>query len=347
MALVSTRKPLPDGTGPADPARLYIADMQAKIHEALGPLLPSNSYALLDFPDIKNVGDSAIWVGEIEYLRRHTGRPPAYVATLSNLRPEELERHVPDGPILLRGGGNFGDIWSGHQQFRERVLQTWPERPVIQLAQSIHFEEQGKLAIAAKVIDAHRDFTLLVRDEPSLAIATRNFNCRTLLCPDMAFAIGPIEATAAPQFDVLAMLRRDKERAASGEAAVPAGIPVEDWITEAPGPVRRARMVGALSALGSLDVMAMRRAAYESVAGQRLGRGVRQLSRARALVTDRLHVHIISILLGKPHAVLDNSYSKIDRFRQAFPEPPGLTQTVRSAAEAFAWAQERARGAQM
>ena len=38
-------------------------------------------YALLDFPDHANVGDSAIWLGEIAMLRAITGRDPDHVCT--------------------------------------------------------------------------------------------------------------------------------------------------------------------------------------------------------------------------------------------------------------------------
>ena len=50
----------------------------------------------------------------------------------------------------------------------------------------------------------------------------------------------------------------------------------------------------------------------------RLRRGIRQISRGQAIVTDRLHVHICALLIGRPHAVLDNSYGKVRRFMAAF-----------------------------
>lgn len=46
--------------------------------------------------------------------------------------------------------------------------------------------------------------------------------------------------------------------------------------------------------------------------------GFAQLDRAEVVVTDRLHGHIMSTLLGKPHVVIDNSYGKIARFIDAF-----------------------------
>ena len=52
--------------------------------------------------------------------------------------------------------------------------------------------------------------------------------------------------------------------------------------------------------------------------GRRIDRGLRLLSRARYVITDRLHVHILCTLLDIPHCVLDNRYGKIARLSQAF-----------------------------
>jgi exopolysaccharide biosynthesis predicted pyruvyltransferase EpsI len=320
----------------------YIAHIQGLIHEALGPCVTSEPFALLDFPDIKNVGDSAIWVGEIAYFRDRFGRAPDYVSAIENLDPAALERAVPKGPIFLHGGGNLGDIWLGHQVFREQVLERWPDRPVVQLPQSIHFNSQERAKQAAEVIARHKNFTLLVRDQESLAFAKEHFDCTVRLCPDMAFCIGEIAPDGAVEFPLLAMRRKDKEQVASSEDSAGGDIPVEDWISEDPKPVKAARTKGLLESALSFNRARMRVTSYNAVAEQRVGRGVKQLSRADTIITDRLHVHIISTLMGKPHAVLDNSYGKIARFRAAFPEPEGLTYAASSYADALAWARQQA-----
>jgi exopolysaccharide biosynthesis predicted pyruvyltransferase EpsI len=322
-------------------ASTYIADMQERIHGILAPLVPEGRFAILDFPDIKNVGDSAIWVGEYAYFRNFLNRTPAYTCTLDNLSRRGMDQAIGDGPIFLHGGGNFGDIWKGHQNFREHVLQNWRDRLVIQLPQSLQFNSPERLEQAKRLVDAHRNFVLLVRDEYSLELAQKNFNCRSILCPDMAFAIGSIPAVGEPIFPILAMLRKDKEQTDANDAGVAEGIPVEDWITEDKRPVQMAALCGILKGLPTLDRHRVRVSKYQAKALQRVQRGVRQLSRARTVITDRLHVHIISILLGKEHAVLDNSYGKIGRFRAAFPEPPGLTYAATSYEDAEAWAKQR------
>lgn len=319
-------------------AQAYIDEMQARIDSVLDPIVPNKPYALLDFPDIRNVGDSAIWLGEMGYFERKGHGPPAYVSTMGNLDSAALEHRVPDGPIFLHGGGNFGDIWRGHQVFREKIIQRWPNRLIIQLPQSIYFGSPERIESSARIINAHKNFILLVRDRESQAFADEHLKCTTILCPDMAFYVGAIAPSQPAEFPILAMLRTDKERLVS-RSENHIGVPVEDWITENENLVRIAKAKGLLGALRALDVGRIRGAMYLAAAKQRVfERGVPQLSRGKVIVTDRLHVHILSLLLGKTHSVLDNSYNKIGRFRAAFPEPVGLTHEAASLAEAMDWA---------
>ena len=41
------------------------------------------------------------------------------------------------------------------------------------------------------------------------------------------------------------------------------------------------------------------------------------ISQARVIITDRLHVSIYSLLIGRPHVMLDNKYGKVSGVRQA------------------------------
>jgi exopolysaccharide biosynthesis predicted pyruvyltransferase EpsI len=318
------------------PRLTLIDELQAKVHACLSEFFTGAPFALVDFPNIRNVGDSAIWLGEIAYLDRlHAS--PSYVSEMRDFSPAALNARVPEGPIFIHGGGNFGDIWLGHQNFRERILRTWPGRPVIQFPQSIHYSSLTRAEETARVIAAHRNFTLLVRDEESLQFANKHFDCRTLLCPDMALCIGAFEPPR-PEIPILAMLREDREKASPHDLSAFPGIPVEDWISEPFLPVRLAKARGITSALGSLDPQRMRLGKFNAAARQRFGRGMRQIGRGRVVVTDRLHVHILSLLQGKPHAVLDNSYGKIARFMAAFTGTTELAYRASSLRDAIEWA---------
>ncbi len=92
-----------------------IARLEAAIHDCLKDHVPAGEpLAILDFPDIRNCGDSAIWLGEMAYLAARHGKRPAYVSRMDDFSTDQLRRAAPGGPIFIHGGGNFGDIFAGY-----------------------------------------------------------------------------------------------------------------------------------------------------------------------------------------------------------------------------------------
>ncbi|RWB34409.1 MAG: exopolysaccharide biosynthesis protein [Mesorhizobium sp.] len=327
---------------PLETPPVLIARLQDMIHDCLKDYVRADEpLAILDFPDIRNCGDSAIWLGEMAYLKDRYGKRPAYVSRMRDFSAEDLERAVPTGPIFIHGGGNFGDLWITHQDFRERVLEQFPNRRIIQFPQSIHYKSQERRERSARIIGRHKNFVLLVRDEESKAFAEKHFDCEVRLCPDMAFCIGALEPEAS-EFPVLAMLRADLEKAGDADRSAYPDIPMEDWITESARQVRVAKAIGTASALLALKPAEVRLRKLDAAAHNRFRRGIRQISRGRAIVTDRLHVHICSLLIGRPHAVLDNSYGKIRRFMAAFSGGSDLSYKATSLDDGIGWARQAA-----
>ena len=254
----------------------------------------------------------------------------------------ELLERCPSGPIFIHGGGNFGDIWPHHQSFRNRLLELTRGRQLIQLPQSIHFSSPEKLDEAARLIEAHGAFTLLVRDKESFELAQRHFQCKTILCPDMAFFIGPIPRPQRAEVDVLCLLRTDIERVEMNLGDLGSNVRVADWL-EGPKPeLHLARAWGVAGAVAAHGPQAARFGAFRAAAEMRVRRGTRLLSSGRAVVTDRLHTHILSVLLSLPHAVRDNSYGKVGRFISCWTNTSNLAHRSTSLNSALNWATAQA-----
>ncbi len=295
--------------------------MSAEIDRCLSPLLEGyRSYALLDFPDHMNIGDSAIYAGELAILDRQFGVPAALVTTYHH-PVEPVAAFSTDTVILLHGGGNFGDIWGPHQLYREAVLDACRDHKVIQLPQSIHFSDETARGRTARAIAAHPDFTLLVRDKPSFALAQNFFDCQTLMCPDMAFGLTPVTPPKVPiRHEILCLMREDHERVADvdPDGFVSLGH-VADWPVDMDSLSSLSRVVLRFGEHLPIARMRRREQFYRIRARAQTRRGFRMIAAAERVVTDRLHGHIMSCLLNKPHVVLDNSYGKVSNFIEAWP----------------------------
>src|SRR5690606_32975830 len=200
-------------------------------------LAGAREVVIIDAPNQRNIGDSLIWEGELAYLRQ-LGVRVKYAADIRGYDPRDVRRKLPaGGVVLLHGGGNFGDLWQGHQKLRERVVQDLPDYRIVQLSQSIFFADANRAAQANSILSAHPNFIALIRDSLSMErAATQLPDVKVMFCPDMALGYTPesTPASTLPEASVLAIARADHE-SASGLNDVPAtwlnGVPFEktDW----------------------------------------------------------------------------------------------------------------------
>jgi len=281
--------------------------------------------ALTDFPAYDNVGDSALWVGARNALRLADANV-VYGCTHMSYDPVALRAAIRGGTIALAAGGNFGDVWPRRQQFRERVVRDFPDVRIVQLPQSITFNTQEAIDRCRSIIGAHKNFTLMVRDEKSEAFARDKLGFDPILCPDMAFGMEAIERIGNPIVDVLCLKRRDKESAAPDWSAERALVvdwggltPREQWINKSTRYVRR------LSGLGSVGRRAAL-AAFDARASHRVRYGIKQLSSGRVVISDRLHGVLIAHLAGIPVVAVDNVDKKVSAligtWNSDWPMPP-------------------------
>lgn len=310
-----------------------------RLKEVIGKIIPAGTeYALVDFPDHSNVGDSAIWLGEIKLLSQLTGHTPSYVSTVETFNADELVRALPSGPILIHGGGNFGDIWRKHQDFREMILTKFKDRLIVQLPQSIKFHDESAINECTSVIAAHPRFHLLVRDQQSLEFSQHHFTCPTELVPDAALALGALNRPAKPHHEVFMLLRTDSERASYDRSPFDAVNGVSaDWLDEPSGFRNASKRIAMIKALfkGAWSPEQRQLAFYQQLATGRLNRGLRMLSSGKHVITDRLHAHILSTLLDIPHVALDNNYGKVSGYINAWTKTyPGI-QVATTAQEAL------------
>lgn len=300
------------------------------LRQTWAELFPAGSQvALALFPDHRNVGDAAIWWGTTSLLRS-LGVMVRYGCDPWSYDPDGLATAHPQGPILLLGGGNFGDVYDAEQGLRTRILRDFPDRPIIQLPQSIWFRSPAARDAQAAQLAACRDVTLLLRDTQSLAYARTHFPARSLACPDAALALDLSAVPRTADLPVVALWRRDIEHD-QPLPSLPAGSIAADWEDDADDhPLRSWAEQASRTEVGRLSAAdvrcpVLRRAAWrfapalwDDLARERTLRGCRLLARGRAVITNRLHAHLLCTLLRIPHVVCDTINGKLSAYRDTW-----------------------------
>ncbi|MFW0874375.1 polysaccharide pyruvyl transferase family protein [Rhodococcoides corynebacterioides] len=310
--------------------------------DTLAEVIGRAPVALLDHPHYFNAGDHLIYSGTLAYLH-DVGCSVDYVCAPHTYDPELLERRVPTGPILLQGGGNFGDRWPMHQRFRERVVADFPHRRVVQLPQSFDFTDEEALRATRSVYERHPDLTLLIRDRRGAERTADAFPTADVgFCPDLAFG-ATVDAPGEPTVDIVVLARRDAE-AVDRPPALRPGEEQVDWSL---GLSSNARWwTSAALEAAVWQVRGLRRSAYPLARAEmdrrtalNLDAACARLGRGRVVVTDRLHGGVLAALLGRPVFLVDNVNKKVSAIHRDY---LGSLSDVTLAAD-FADAMDRAR----
>jgi pyruvyl transferase EpsO len=296
--------------------------------------------ALLDVPGHANVGDQVIYLGELNLLKA-AGLDIRFQCRMGQRFEQNLLKLHPEGPILMHGGGNLGDLWPDFQEWRELVIEAFGDRAIVVLPQSLHFESAANAERARRVFAGHPNLTLLLRDSRSLEQARRLFpETKSVYCPDASIGFDAVSPATDGEVDVLVLQRGDKESREAWTIDGPFSQETYDWS----GATAAAQKLKQLSwsdnrklnrAVGPAShLLAKRRSeAYKVGAQEVVASGARLLSRGRVVATDRLHAAVLGRLLGRPVVALDNSYGKISAAMDGWVGELGGVTMVRDSSE--------------
>lgn len=295
------------------------------IDAQLVPVINKNGKAkkciYLDLPYHTNIGDTLIWRG-IEHFLKRTGLKCLYQTsyrTYSRQKMESItkrEDKAQKNVIFLHGGGNFGDLWEAHQIFRKEIIRNNPYNQIIVLPQTVFYHDKNKMKADAEIFARHKNLTICARDKKSHDILKENFQNDILLVPDMAFCIPQKELRkhalpVIPQ-SVLLFKRTDKELDSSvdySQYISEKHFKTHDWIT-IEKEYREAYLLNKFITNRKIPNFFADLYAQNVFKKTMIKEGVRQISIYENIYTTRLHVAILSILLGKPFVFFDNSYGK-------------------------------------
>lgn len=220
-----------------------------------------------------------------------------------------LVRHIqPNDLVFLHSGGNFGDDWYQTQLDREQIIAALHNNPIIQLPQTVFYSdtEAGQQAVkrSQQIISNHPNLLIFGRDVQSAALAKSLFPLATVHArPDMVLSLDKYlhahhaQLLAAPVKainKVLLILRNDKE-----------GIYQS---------VEKQHMLGFLASIGYEVALWDTDVDDVFTEAGRLNTLVKYLSYIAsfdAVITDRYHGLIFSVLIRRPCVVMKTHNHKL------------------------------------
>lgn len=290
-----------------------VSELNDKVRNALTPLIDSD-YILLDVPYYSNIGDTLIWQGTEDLLKTIPYKC-LYRASIGSFEYKSLPKDVV---ILLLGGGNWSDMYYHHNEFRNKIIELYPNNKIIILPQTIYYKGASLIRKDAAICRKHKQLFICARDKYGFDFLKKyNFSKNILLVPDMAFCINIallVNMSLPANKSILLFKRIDKEQTNTDSVIknlACSEYDVSDW----PLYQQSEPMVDYIKA----EILKKNNAvadayAYNTYLPSRVRAGVELISQYNTVISNRLHGAILSILLDKKVTIIDNSYGKNAQF---------------------------------
>ncbi len=166
-----------------------------------------------------NIGDAALTLGEKKLLSEYF---PDLVFTEINCRELAYISKIPrnianeDDIIGIHAGGYLGTLWMREEINVRKILETFKDKKIIIFPQTIFYsdDEYGKkqLSISKEIYSQCSNLNIFARERYSEKFFNENFNKNNIFCcPDMVLYLDMVK-NKCDKKDILLCLRNDKEK---------------------------------------------------------------------------------------------------------------------------------------
>lgn len=252
-------------------------------------------------PSYSNLGDVAIFVESLDFLRKYATLPIKAVLYSRQCVNKKNLLSLPlndDDLIIIQGGGNMGAFYSSEEYLRQNIVKWFPKNRIISMPQTVYFGDRRKnyiLSRAKKIYSSYKNLTIFARDVPSFDFCKQNFKCDVRICPDMVLSALPKRfLDYQKNKKVLLCFRKDIE--SKIENAFVKNI--ENYLGEN----------GFSFECWDTDDLSGRNIENKE---EKIQQVLEYFNHFQFVVTDRYHGTILSYISKTPCIGLDNSYGKV------------------------------------
>ena len=252
---------------------------------------------LLLTPEHGNLGDHAIALSEIEFLKKVdieyceiSEKRLFYLESLNKLS-------LLNGyPLLITGGGFLGTLWYNDERLVRNIIIANPDSEILIFPSSIVYEDSDfgneEYKKAKQIYSGHRKLKLYTREWQSYE-SSKNMCTSVQIAPDMVMHMRRDEDIYV-RHGCLLCFRRDIERT----------------INELESVFIRERAEELFDQVGTIDTVRMHTVPIEQ-REQEVEQLLDIIKKAELVVTDRLHGMIFSAITGTPCIVFNSRSPKV------------------------------------
>lgn len=283
----------------------------------------------IDYPIHHNIGDLLIYLGSMVLLN-DSGFEILAQFTATNANANKIQKILDDNDqevsLIFHGGGNFGDIYTAHQDCRLSLIDEFYKINTVIFPQTIFYNDEAKKNNDCKVFRKHQDLTIATRDLKSQAIA-REFCDNVTLFPDTAHMLWQKQFNHIQQSNKsnspLKLNRWD------GEGNNESQKDNFDWVLIIKSSDRYFKsLLNRVSAINNfLFIDKIIANLWLQHCKTICNRAAKYFAQYPEIETNRLHGHILSCLLSIPNIVLDNNYGKNSTYMEQWTKNSDLVST--------------------
>lgn len=188
-----------------------------RIVQILGIIRKSLSakFILVGSPLHGNLGDQAIAIGEMEFIKEHftKGSCVEIDGDLARKYSDSFIKFlVKNKTILIQGGGFLGDLYMREENMVRRIIELFPHNKIVIFPQTLFFKNGDvEKNNTIKIYDNHSDLSICMREQYSYDLACSMFkNIKVYLIPDMVLYLKRLDTVEKTNTCVFCM-RNDKE----------------------------------------------------------------------------------------------------------------------------------------
>lgn len=268
-----------------------------------------NRVRFVDFPDHRNVGDSAIALGQLAYFKAR-GIDVESIHCIGTFDEHLLNSKLP---LVINGGGNIAGFFDGIDAHRNTIGKGLAaETLLIQAPQSIYFNSKSARSRFKTDFADRKNLRIAVRDSEAIVSLSGIYDS-PILAPDAVHLLGHIKSHE-PELEYVVLKRQDRESAMSAHVGSSFDWPSDRGLTAAAASLRwKTKYSGPFKPAFNPSP---RR--WEHIANKRFAGGIDILSKGHTVVTDRLHAMLLSLQMGRRVIAVDNNNKKLSKYAQTW-----------------------------